>query len=68
MDFLRCVVERIPYQNDDNGYSVIKVRAKGFAELVTVVGGMAGVNVGWFLENATASGKTTRSMAGNSAW
>ena len=46
MDYLRCVVERITYQNDDNGYSVIKVKAKGFTDLVTVVGAMAGVNVG----------------------
>ena len=49
MDFLRCVVERITYQNDDNGYSVIKVKAKGFADLVTVVGSMAAVNVGCVL-------------------
>lgn len=46
MDFLRCSVERITYQNDDNGYSVLKVRAKGFTDLVTIVGSMAGVNVG----------------------
>ena len=52
MDKLRCVVERITYQNDDNGYSVIKVRAKGFDELVTVVGSMAGVNVGCVLSLA----------------
>ena len=30
MDRLRCVVERITYQNAENGYSVIKVRATGF--------------------------------------
>ena len=46
MDFLRCGVERVTYQNDDNGYSVLKVNAKGFSDLVTVVGNMAGVNVG----------------------
>ena len=49
MDYLRCIVERITYQNDDNGYCVIKVRAKGFTDLVTVVGNMAGVNVGCVL-------------------
>lgn len=49
MDFLRCIVERITYQNDDNGYSVIKVKAKGFLDLVTVVGNMASVNVGCVL-------------------
>ncbi|MDL2232019.1 ATP-dependent RecD-like DNA helicase [Ruminococcaceae bacterium OttesenSCG-928-L11] len=46
MERLRCVVERITYQNEDNGYSVLKVRAKGFLDLVTVVGSMAAVNMG----------------------
>ena len=27
MERLRCVVERITYQNEQNGYSVIKCRA-----------------------------------------
>jgi exodeoxyribonuclease V alpha subunit len=49
MDFLRCVVERITYQNDDTGYCVIKVKAKGFNDLVTVIGSMAGINVGCVL-------------------
>ena len=35
MEQLRCVVERITYQNAENGYSVIKCKAKGFPELVT---------------------------------
>jgi hypothetical protein len=38
MEHLRCVVERITYQNPQNGYSVIKCRAKGYSDLVTVVG------------------------------
>ena len=46
MEHLRCVVERITYQNPQNGYSVIKCRAKGFQELVTVVGEMPDVHVG----------------------
>ncbi|MCD7708635.1 MAG: ATP-dependent RecD-like DNA helicase [Clostridiales bacterium] len=46
MDRLRCVVERITYQNAENGFSVIKCRAKGFGELVTVVGSMPDVHVG----------------------
>jgi hypothetical protein len=35
MEQLRCVVERITYQNPQNGYSVIKCRAKGYSDLVT---------------------------------
>lgn len=46
MDHLRSVVERITYQNEENGYSVIKVAAKGFTDLVTVVGSMAEVHIG----------------------
>ena len=43
---IRCVVERITYQNPDNGYSVLKVRMKGYSELVAVVGNLFDVNVG----------------------
>jgi exodeoxyribonuclease V alpha subunit len=46
MERLRCVVERITYQNEDNGFCVLKVRAKGFNDLVAAVGSMAAVNVG----------------------
>ena len=46
MEKLRCVVERITYHNELNGYSVIRCRAKGFSELVTVVGLMPEVHVG----------------------
>ena len=49
MDFLRCVVERITYQNEENGYSVIKAKAKGFTDLVAIVGSMASVSVGCVL-------------------
>ncbi len=43
---MRCVVERITYQNPENGYSVLKVRAKGHDDLVTVVGNLLDANVG----------------------
>ncbi len=46
MDHLRCVVERITYQNAENGFSVIRCRAKGYSDLVTVVGNMPDVHVG----------------------
>ena len=41
---LRCVVERITFQSD--GYSVLKCAAKGFTDLVTVVGTMPDTHVG----------------------
>jgi exodeoxyribonuclease V alpha subunit len=46
MEYISGVVERITYENEDNGFSVIKIKSKGFAELVTVVGNLAAVNVG----------------------
>ncbi|MDO5296378.1 MAG: ATP-dependent RecD-like DNA helicase [bacterium] len=46
MERLRCVVERITYQNEQNGYTVIKCKVKGYKELVTVVGAMPEVHVG----------------------
>ena len=46
MDRIRCVVERITYQNEQNGYSVIKCAARGYSDLVTVVGTMPETHVG----------------------
>lgn len=46
MEHLRGVVERITYQNEQNGYSVIKCRVKNYTELVTVVGAMPEVHIG----------------------
>ena len=46
MQKLRCVVERITYQNPENGWSVMKVKVKGFDDLVTLVGNLLDVPVG----------------------
>ena len=43
---LRCVVERITYQNSENGYTIIKTKVRGYRELVTVVGTFPDVSVG----------------------
>ena len=43
---LRCVVERITYQNPENGYTVLKCAVKNNSDLVTVVGSLLDVNVG----------------------
>ena len=43
---IRCVVERITYQNQENGYSVMKVKVKGYSDLVTLVGNLLDVPVG----------------------
>lgn len=46
MEYLSGVVERITYENNENGFSVIKIKSQGFADLVTVVGNLAAVNIG----------------------
>ena len=46
MQKLRCVVERITYQNPENGYSVRKVKVKDYSDLVTLVGNLLEVPVG----------------------
>lgn len=46
MTKIRCVVERITYQNPENGYSVLKVHVKGYDDLVTVVGNLLDASVG----------------------
>ena len=43
---LRCVVERITYQNPENGYTVLRAAVRNYKELVTVVGNLLDVNVG----------------------
>lgn len=45
MDRLRCVVERITYQNAENGYSVLRLRAKGYTDIIDAVRNMAGVHI-----------------------
>ena len=46
MTKLRCVVERITYQNAENGYSVMKVKVKGYDDLVTLIGNLLEVPAG----------------------
>lgn len=46
MERLRAVVERITYQNEENGYTVLKCAVKNQSDLVTVVGTMPDTHVG----------------------
>ncbi|MGL4852629.1 MAG: SF1B family DNA helicase RecD2 [Phocaeicola sp.] len=43
---IRCIVEHITYQNSENGYSIMKVKTKGYNDLVTIVGSLLEVPVG----------------------
>jgi exodeoxyribonuclease V alpha subunit len=50
------LVERVTYQNVENGFSVIRVNARGHRDLVTVVGHAAVISAGEWI---TASGDWT---------
>lgn len=43
---LTGMVERITFENEENGFSVIKIKSKEYPELITAVGSLAAVNIG----------------------
>jgi exodeoxyribonuclease V alpha subunit len=47
-EVLAGLVERVTYQNAENGFCVIRVKARGHRDLVTVVGHAAVITVGEF--------------------
>ena len=46
MERIRCIVERITYQNPENGYTILKCSVKGYNDLVPVVGSLLDVSIG----------------------
>ena len=44
------MVERVTFQSEESGFSVLKVKAKGFRDLVAVVGTMPPVTAGEWIE------------------
>ena len=55
-EVLAGLVERVTYQNADNGFCVIWVKARGHRDLVTVVGHAAVISAGEWI---TAAGDWT---------
>ena len=51
---LSGLIERVTYFNEENGWAVLKVKAKGHRELVAVVGSLPSVSAGEWL---TAQGR-----------
>ena len=47
---LRGQVERITYYNDENGYTIAKMKAQGRTDLVTVVGNLFSITPGEVLK------------------
>ena len=46
MEKIKCTIERITFQNPDNGYSVLQASVKGYREEQTIVGTFHEVTVG----------------------
>jgi exodeoxyribonuclease V alpha subunit len=55
-EVLAGMVERVTYRNAENGFCVIRVKARGHRDLVTVVGHSAIISAGEWI---TASGDWT---------
>ena len=53
-EVLAGLVERVTFHNDDNGFCVLRIKARGHRELITVVGHAAAISAG---EWVTASGE-----------
>lgn len=51
---LSGLVERVTFFNEDSGFAVLKVKAKGYRDLVTLVGSLPSVNAGEWI---TAEGQ-----------
>jgi exodeoxyribonuclease V alpha subunit len=51
---LSGLIERVTFVNEDSGFSVLKVKAKGHRDLVTVIGSLPSVSAGEWL---TAQGR-----------
>ena len=46
MEKIRCTIDHITYQNQENGYSVLQASVKGFRDKQTLVGTFHEVTVG----------------------
>ncbi len=53
-EVLAGIVERVTYHNDDTGFCVLRIKARGHRDLITVVGHAASIAAGEWL---TASGE-----------
>jgi exodeoxyribonuclease V alpha subunit len=53
-EVLAGLVERVTFHNEDNGFCVLRTRARGHRDLVTVVGQAAAISAGEWI---TASGE-----------
>src|SRR5438477_10489447 len=58
-EVLAGLVERVTYHNSENGFCVLRAKARGHRDVVTVVGHAATISVGEWI---TASGEWWRKL------
>src|SRR6202795_1698414 len=51
-EFFAGLVERVTFHNDDNGFCVLRVKARGKRDLITVVGHAAVISAGEFIQGS----------------
>src|SRR5689334_21779556 len=56
-EVLAGLVERVTFHNDENGFCVLRIKARRHRELITVIGQAAAISPGEWI---TASGSITR--------
>ena len=49
---LAGLVERVTFHNEDNGFCVLRVKARGQRDLITVFGHAAAIGVGEFVQTS----------------
>ena len=49
-DFLAGLVERVTFHNAENGFCVLRLKARGQRDLVTVVGSAALISAGEYVQ------------------
>ncbi|MBY0501038.1 MAG: ATP-dependent RecD-like DNA helicase [Alphaproteobacteria bacterium] len=54
LEAISGLVERITFQNPENGYCVLRIKARGHRELITVVGHSSSISAGEFLQASGA--------------
>jgi len=65
---LAGLVERVTYHNVENGYCVLRVKARGHRDLVTVIGHAAIITPGEWIGQNKAVAIAVRNVSGRRRW
>jgi hypothetical protein len=64
-EVLAGLVERVTFHNEENGFCVLRVKARGQRDLITVLGHAAMISAGEFIQ-ASGAWQTTAHTVSNS--